>query len=474
MDGPYRLSSIEPCLLLQNNVVKSGIQPYLEVAGGTIFNEVQLWAPGGGGDSGGEGGEGVRPEPWAVLRGHEGSIMRVSWAADGAHVYSTSDDRTARVWRTPPRRRGAPQSEAGAEAEAATQYVTGARVTAFGHTARVWDCQLATTGRRPLLATAGEDCTVRLWDAPRDVVPGASTPDGGGGGAGGGGDGGGGGGAGGATTTPPPLLLDKPVAVLRGHRGRGVWRALALRAPGGGGVLVSAGADASIKLWDLSEYEYTSTGPGTDTGGDAGVGMGAAGGGQEGEADRSLEVFTGPALPPGTFSSSDESNEVAGSDPGGGDGGEKAPKKPKKGGGGETGGVSDSKGEYIRAVCLASPGWGEGDPLCERNSLTPCGRIKLQNVDGSGDPSFPAFFALYFVLSSFFNAYRAATVANTSRGSLRRHQPGLTAQGEREEGWGVGVGGGASHGAAGPHYVSHVDGSERERGERRRRLPRRW
>ena len=81
----------------------------LRVAGGTIFNEVQLWAPGAAdaavsrkteGASEATSGDGVRrPPPFAILRGHEGSIMRVSWSRDGTRVFSTSDDRTARTWR---------------------------------------------------------------------------------------------------------------------------------------------------------------------------------------------------------------------------------------------------------------------------------------------------------------------------------------------------------------------------------------
>ena len=69
--------------------------------------------------------------------------------------------------------------------------------------------------------TAGEDCAARLWARRADTgVP----------------------------------ALETPVATLRGHRGRGIWRATTLRAPDGSDVLVTAGADASIKLWDLAEY----------------------------------------------------------------------------------------------------------------------------------------------------------------------------------------------------------------------------
>jgi len=235
--GPRCLRRVECAArcMLYSLALRGSSMAGLEVASGTIFNEVQLWAPGGaqhrvppaaaagavGGSGGGEGDDNVdrdgngidRPEPWAVLRGHEGSIMRVNWSADGKQVYSTSDDRTARIWPIPPRHNGDDNGGGGGiggggdgDVSCATTYVSGAAVTMFGHTGRVWDCQLAMAGRRTLFATAGEDCTVRLWAAPPEVpeeVGGA-------------------------------VVLETPVAVLRGHRGRGVWRAVVLRAPGRG------------------------------------------------------------------------------------------------------------------------------------------------------------------------------------------------------------------------------------------------
>ena len=334
-DPPRCLRRVECAMrsMLYSLALRGSTMADLEVAGGTIFNEIQLWAladaapsRSSASDDDFSGGDDDRPNPWAVLRGHEGSIMRVSWSEDGASVYSTSDDRTARVWAAPAR--------GGRE----TRFMNGARVTTFGHTARVWDCQLATAGRRPLLVTAGEDCTVRLWDAPGDILPEArgrdDLPD-----------------ARSSVGEGGSLLLDEPVAVLRGHRGRGVWRTLALRSPGGSDLLVTAGADASIKLWDLSEYAAVPAArrrPDGDLGERDGPGERANDEGER-EGNRSMGVFTGPALPPGTFSGVCEGAEMSGG--GGGESAEKAPKKPKKGGGG----VSDSKGEYVRAVCLASP-----------------------------------------------------------------------------------------------------------------------
>jgi len=92
-------------------------------------------------------------------------------------------------------------------------------------------------------------------------------------------------------------------------------------APGGGGVLATAGADASIKLWDLSEYASEAQ---------AVQVAGSAGAGDDGDRDRPLEVFTGPSLPPGTLGAT--------SGEGGGDG------------------VSDSKCESVRDLLFAAPG----------------------------------------------------------------------------------------------------------------------
>ena len=83
--------------------------------------------------------------------------MRVTWAEDGACFPPRTIERG--VVRPDPRR---------AARDARDRRRASRR---FGHTARVWDCRAANAGARPLLVTAGEDCTVRLWDAPADLVP---------------------------------------------------------------------------------------------------------------------------------------------------------------------------------------------------------------------------------------------------------------------------------------------------------------
>ena len=272
----------------------------LRVAGGTIFNEVQLWAPGAAdaavsrkteGASEATSGDGVRrPPPFAILRGHEGSIMRVSWSRDGTRVFSTSDDRTARTWRVTDRdadRGGDPGGEAAATAATGTEIRARADSVLYGHGGRVWDCQPARAGQRRLLVTAGEDCAVRLWEDTTHESPVRETPSERSLGA--------------PTKEKQKGAKEDPVAVLRGHRGRGVWRCVTVRNPHGSDTLVTAGADASIKLWDLSEYEAGPLNEKTKK--------------EDGEAnatagDRGVDAFAGDAMPEECASRTEEARDT--------------------------------------------------------------------------------------------------------------------------------------------------------------------
>jgi hypothetical protein len=268
----------------------------LRVAGGTIFNEVQLWAPGAAdaavsrkteGASEATSSDGVRrPPPFAILRGHEGSIMRVSWSRDGTRVFSTSDDRTARTWRVTDRG-GDPGGEAAATAATGTEIRARADSVLYGHGGRVWDCQPARAGQRRLLVTAGEDCAVRLWEDTTHESPVRETPSERSLGA--------------PTKEKQKGAKEDPVAVLRGHRGRGVWRCVTVRNPRGSDTLVTAGADASIKLWDLSEYE---AGPFNEkTKNEDGEASATAG-------DRGVDAFAGDAMPEECASRTEETRDT--------------------------------------------------------------------------------------------------------------------------------------------------------------------
>lgn len=179
----------------------------LIIAAGTIFNEIQVWGA----------NEGVVR---ASCVGHEGSLMRVRFSDDDRAVYSASDDRTARVW-------DISSSMASAMSSDECLKLSPSAVLA-GHAARVWDC-VRIDGERPVYVTAGEDCTVRVWDAKR--AEGTKT-----------------------LADGVEIQQDCELASLRGHRGRGIWRVCTLKAPQGETWLASAGADGSVKLWNMSDW----------------------------------------------------------------------------------------------------------------------------------------------------------------------------------------------------------------------------
>ena len=220
--------------MLYSLALRGSTMADLAVAGGTIFNEVQLWAPS-------DAPPRPDPDPDPDLADAEDDARRPGrYSADTREVSCASRGRrTARTCFPPrtiePRARG-PSRPATYTRDAA---IVAARLVAFGHTARVWDCRAANAGERPLLVTAGEDCTVRLWDAPADLVPGVIQ-------------------SGPVDASRRREDVDGDVGrprrrASRPSRSRGVARVDPSR-ENGLDVLVTAGADASIKLWDLSEH----------------------------------------------------------------------------------------------------------------------------------------------------------------------------------------------------------------------------
>ncbi|XP_024532474.1 WD repeat-containing protein 6 isoform X2 [Selaginella moellendorffii] len=163
----------ERCLLYSMRLCGDSIQS-LQVAAGTIYNEVLVW-----------GGKGSTCEAKIVHRlcGHEGSIYRITWSTDGCFLGSVSDDRSARIW----------------------NLQTKAVIVLFGHTARVWDLHIDAK----MFITASEDCTCGVWSLSGELL-----------------------------------------RTLKGHTGRGIWRCIFDRQLS---MLVTAGADSSIKLYSLSE-----------------------------------------------------------------------------------------------------------------------------------------------------------------------------------------------------------------------------
>lgn len=202
-----RVECASRCTLYTMALSASATWEGMRVAAGTIFNDIQIWGV-------------VDGEVRTRCVGHEGSLMRVRFGDDDDAVYSASDDRTARVWNV-----------SNVMSSGYCEEVPPCAVLA-GHVARVWDC-VRIGGDRPVYATAGEDCTVRVWDVSN---------------------------AHGTMTLADGVAnqRDCEIATLRGHRGRGIWRLCVIESSNGDSFLASAGADGSVKIWNTNDWTKSS------------------------------------------------------------------------------------------------------------------------------------------------------------------------------------------------------------------------
>ena len=112
------------------------------VASGTAFGDVLVWC--------GASGAVLR-----VLRGHAGAVRHCAWRCDAAALVSSSDDRSARVWRCV-----SSQQCATTSTSTTTTTSTGGDVVLFGHEGRVYSSAFVGLDH---VATASEDGTVRCW-----------------------------------------------------------------------------------------------------------------------------------------------------------------------------------------------------------------------------------------------------------------------------------------------------------------------
>ena len=84
-------------------------------------------------------------ENLAALLGHKGAVLEVCYSATGDRVFTASADKTVNMW----------------DAESCV------RIKKLkGHAAIVNTCNAA-RGSESLLASASDDCTVRIWDTRR-------------------------------------------------------------------------------------------------------------------------------------------------------------------------------------------------------------------------------------------------------------------------------------------------------------------
>ncbi|KAL5561082.1 hypothetical protein UlMin_030829 [Ulmus minor] len=183
----------------------------LRIASGTIYNEIIVWKVVSQNDASPmtsqvevnvgdcsllsnslqHNHQKHKPVRICKLVGHEGSIFRLAWSSDGTRLISASDDRSARVWNVY------------AETEDIDKPSKFVGLELFGHSARVWDCDISDK----VIVTAGEDCTCRVWG-----------------------------------------LDGQQVQIIKEHVGRGIWRCLY---DPNFSILITAGFDSSIKVHQL-------------------------------------------------------------------------------------------------------------------------------------------------------------------------------------------------------------------------------
>ena len=186
----------------------------VRIAAGTVFHDIFIWTCPLTADL--SDGSEQRPScsiaPEMKLVGHKGAILRLKWKPDGTALASVSEDRSFCVWQLPPiNHKGSPLGRHGITGEASpSSFKQGCAtlqpsLSVFGHNARVWDVRWGLE----TIITASEDCTCRVWG----------------------------------------VADGQQLACLRGHTGHGVWRCALW-----GDVLLTAGADSSIKQYNLREW----------------------------------------------------------------------------------------------------------------------------------------------------------------------------------------------------------------------------
>ncbi|XP_071331330.1 tRNA (34-2'-O)-methyltransferase regulator WDR6 [Trachinotus anak] len=193
-------SCLEGCLLYSALLLVHESWADAVLVGGTVFNQLVLWKPGGGGGSGSE----CKAPVERRLLGHSGVIFSISYLQEKGWLASASDDRSVRVWGVGAL--GGPGGKCGDLNPACLRVL-------YGHQARVFSVCLS-PGK---VFSAGEDGACLVWDW-----------------AGGG----------------------KVVRTLKGHRAGGV-RALAVSEGTADEErwVATGGADGGVRLWRLKESE---------------------------------------------------------------------------------------------------------------------------------------------------------------------------------------------------------------------------
>ncbi|XP_051280422.1 WD repeat-containing protein 6 [Dicentrarchus labrax] len=194
-------SCLEGCLLYSALLLVHESWEDSVLVGGTVFNQLVVWKPGGGNES---GDSEYKAPVERRLMGHSGVIFSISYLQEKGWLASASDDRSVRVWGVGAL--GGPGGRCG-DSNAACLRVL------YGHQARVFSVRLS-PGK---VFSAGEDGACLVWDW-----------------AGGG----------------------KVVRTLKGHRAGGV-RALAVSERTGDEErwVATGGADGGVRLWRVEGSE---------------------------------------------------------------------------------------------------------------------------------------------------------------------------------------------------------------------------
>ena len=184
--------------------------------------------------------------------------MRVRFNSKGDSLTSASDDRTARVWKLQSnkdpcdeasaideiekRRSEAVDDRDGEQAQQVEKEVLRWQhyCTLFGHNGRVWD--VCEDEVEQLVFSVSEDCTIRVWSPINELESksinksndnnGASKNNG----------------DNNSKALKRKRMNEHCVQLFHGHQGKGIWR---LAYDKYSRVLFTAGADASIKIWNI-------------------------------------------------------------------------------------------------------------------------------------------------------------------------------------------------------------------------------
>ncbi|XP_019944639.2 tRNA (34-2'-O)-methyltransferase regulator WDR6 [Paralichthys olivaceus] len=195
-------SCLEGCLLYSALLLVHESWADVVLVGGTVFNQLVLWKPGGG-DGGGDSYSKCKAPVERRLLGHSGVIFDISYLQERGWLASASDDRSVRVWGVGVL--GGPGGKCGDLNPSCLRVL-------YGHQARVFSVCLS-PGK---VFSAGEDGACLVWDW-----------------AGGG----------------------KVARTLKGHRAGGVRSLAVSEGTEDERWVATGGADGGVRLWRLKEAE---------------------------------------------------------------------------------------------------------------------------------------------------------------------------------------------------------------------------